>query len=599
MQELAMQELAGNTGTSDTPPGWWMYHGDAGHSGYVGRDQSQIDSAALAAGQFGVLHTLHLGGPILSVPAIADGFVYVGTANTPGVAQALGGQFHKIALDTGLITATFSWTIDPAERDTHGFCGMGTTPAVVGGKVYFVGFNAKLYCLDAGSLALEWVTDLRNRDMAHNQPVQTFDPAGYPNSEAPPAAGWSSPLVVNGRIYTGIGEGENPGLFSFVFCLDAATGDVIWIFCTNQFRVDTPNQPNQLPAPVVSGLAALPAPFTAEPLQPITMGCSVWGSIAYDADLDLLYCPMGNGVPDQPVPTLGWSNGLMTLKGGTGEFQAFFQIPPESNYRVSDIDVDIGASPMLYTRADGRRVVAVGCKNGSLFVLDAATLDCLNTRQLLPKFTLPGEDEQRIPTVDPHPDAEQQNDNVMNPRIANRQSDESDSENYSGIYSTAAIDPVSGRLFVGIGGNNYHAVAPGIDTETTPFLRALDAQTLDDAWETAEHPYLGNTVTRYTRPVPPLYSNQNESGLSSPAVVNDIVFMSTTWVSIYGFSTVDGRLLFEDLLGRETGALNGGYGYCMGPAIAGNYVVAGGLVFGGDGGVLRIYGLKNGGGEET
>jgi hypothetical protein len=30
----------------------------------------------------------------------------------------------------------------------------------------------------------------------------------------------------------------------------------------------------------------------------------------------------------------------------------------------------------------------------------------------------------------------------------------------------------------------------------------------------------------------------------------------------------------------------------MGPAICGDYLVAGGLVFGGDGGILRIYGVK-------
>ena len=67
--------------------------------------------------------------------------------------------------------------------------------------------------------------------------------------------------------------------------------------------------------------------------------------------------------------------------------------------------------------------------------------------------------------------------------------------------------------------------------------------------------------------------------------------MTTTWVSLYAFSTVDGSLLFQDQLGAQTGGFNGGYGYCMGPAVCGGYVVAGALVFGGDGGVLRIYGL--------
>ena len=44
-------------------------------------------------------------------------------------------------------------------------------------------------------------------------------------------------------------------------------------------------------------------------------------------------------------------------------------------------------------------------------------------------------------------------------------------------------------------------------------------------------------------------------------------------------------------LGEQTGGMNGGYGYCLGPAVWGDYVVAGALVFGRRGGVLRIYSL--------
>ena len=50
-------------------------------------------------------------------------------------------------------------------------------------------------------------------------------------------------------------------------------------------------------------------------------------------------------------------------------------------------------------------------------------------------------------------------------------------------------------------------------------------------------------------------------------------------------------LLWSDDLGMQTDGYSGGYGYCLGPAIWNNYVVAGALVFGRDGGVLRIYGL--------
>ena len=78
-------------------------------------------------------------------------------------------------------------------------------------------------------------------------------------------------------------------------------------------------------------------------------------------------------------------------------------------------------------------------------------------------------------------------------------------------------------------------------------------------------------------------------------VANDVVFMSTTRVALYAFSAADGKLLWSDVenFGAQTGGMSGGYGYCMGPAIAGNYVVAGALVQGGNGGVLNIYALPS------
>jgi hypothetical protein len=71
-----------------------------------------------------------------------------------------------------------------------------------------------------------------------------------------------------------------------------------------------------------------------------------------------------------------------------------------------------------------------------------------------------------------------------------------------------------------------------------------------------------------------------------------VVFMSTTMISVYAFSANDGTLLWQDQLGEQTGGFTGGYGYCMGPAVWQNYVVAGALVYGRDGGILRIYRLQ-------
>ena len=114
----------------------------------------------------------------------------------------------------------------------------------------------------------------------------------------------------------------------------------------------------------------------------------------------------------------------------------------------------------------------------------------------------------------------------------------------------------------------------------------MDLVTLDDIW-----PLDDGDPRRYKNARPPMYTTPSESGLSSPAIVNDVVFCSTTGVSVYAFDAADGTCLWSDQLGNQTLGYSGGYGYCIGPAVSGNYVVAGGLIAGLQGGVLRIYRL--------
>lgn len=560
---------------TQTTQNWWMYHGSPAHGGNAGTG-SALNSTSVASPAFTTLHTLKLQGSVLSVPAVVDGYIYVGVANSLTAPASNGGAFYKIDIAKGEIVNTFNWAIKAEDRDTHGFTGMGCTPAIVDGKVYFSAFDGKLYCLNQADLTLVWVTDLRYADAAHNQPVNNdmgMD-LGYP-----PAAGWSSPVVANGRVYVGMGEGENPLLYGFVFCLDSLTGNVVWIYCTSLLQCGQDNPPNLLPADTVRE-GTLPVGFQVFSGQAVVRGCSVWSSIAYDAELNRLYCTTGNPQPDPStiptLPTLGYSNGLLVLDAGTGKFRGFFQALPESNYRVSDTDVDVGGSPTLFQR-QGKKVVGFGCKNGGYFILDADTLELLSWRQLLPYDN----DGNQLPTVDPH-----SSNSLLNQRISNEDSNKVVGENYSGVFGTAAVDPISQRLFVGLGGPNYHTVSPGLDYTTTPFMRAIDINSLHDAW-----PMDNSNPRRYANVGASMYTNPGESALSSPAVVNDVVFCSTSKVSLYAFNVKDGSLLWSDDLGMQTEGYNGGYGYCIGPAIWGNYVVAGALVMGGDGGVLRIYGL--------
>jgi outer membrane protein assembly factor BamB len=99
-------------------------------------------------------------------------------------------------------------------------------------------------------------------------------------------------------------------------------------------------------------------------------------------------------------------------------------------------------------------------------------------------------------------------------------------------------------------------------------------------------------VNAYTGSTPPMYTNPAECALSLPVVVNDLVFCATTHVSLYAFDAATGTPLWSDQLGMQTLGLNGGYGFCFGPAVWGDYVVAGALVNGLDGGLLRIWSLQ-------
>lgn len=583
---------------------WSQYHGNIYNDGLA--TGSPINSKNVQ----NLKETLlPMEGSILSVPAIVGDYVYVGTANSLGRPGANGGELYKINLKTKETEATFCWTIAQDERDTHGFTGMGNTPAIVNGKVYFLGFNAKLYCLNQSDLSLVWVTDLRNADPDHDQPI-TNDlgtSEGYPV-----AAGWSSPCVVNDRVYCGVGEGENPYLYSFVFCLEAQTGDVDWVFCTCKFEKNRANRPNELPEQVVKQPLPKGSKYSLFCDKPVTRGSSVWSSPAYDDQSGLLYFCTGNPQPDGSLPSAGWSNGLVALDAKTGKFHNFFQALKETLYRPSDTDVDVGGSPLIFDLKENgttTRVVGFGCKSGGYFIVDAQSFKCLKWRQLLPyynydpSFPLPPDapagKNLQIATVDRHTPA---NDHSLFQHPTNEESNVNPGENFSGVFGVGAVHPDSGTIFVSIGGPNYHNVSAGLDTPTTPFMRALNLNDphLEDAWPMeVTHPSQDDpklTLKKYANVGPTMYSTPNESGLSSPAVVNDVVFCSTSKVGVYAFRVSDGKNLWESVLGSETGGYYGGYGYCLGPAVSGNYVVAGGLIKyvdrnkeGYGGGVLAIY----------
>lgn len=513
---------------------WWMYQHDQRHTGH-NSGTSDIESTNVS--HMYLHRTVTVDGPVVTKPSIVDGKVYVGSGKSGGT----GGTLHKINLYTGAVELTLPTT---GSAFYSWVSGIGGSPAIAYNRVYFTGVHGTVYCVNAATFATIWSVSLKAANVGHNQPITN-----------PSADCWSGPVVANGRVYVGCGEGESATTYGFVFCLDADTGNVVWCFCTCKFSGAADNQPNHIPMAVAAPWAA-GAGFTVQANPPET-GCSVWSSCAYDSVHNRIFVGTGNSqYPHTAQPDELYGSGLIALDASTGVFQGFFQPTADDSYWPGDSDIDVPGSPTVFWLG-GQRVVAFGSKNGSFFVLRADTLAPVARRQLLPRTGgsgLPGDRGSGIAAVVPTGGA---------------------GENSYGILATPAIHGGLGRLFVGIGGYNGMAVdaGAGIDQTRTPFMRALNCDDLHDAWPTAVG---SDGVSRYTTATPPMYQSL-EVGLSSPAVVNDVVFVSTSpppfgggSAKLYALSADDGHCLWT------SGALPAGSAsvvFAMGPAIYGNYVV--------------------------
>jgi outer membrane protein assembly factor BamB len=210
--------------------------------------------------------TLSATGSAESLPVITNGYAYVGTGDSDKITGVHGGTLYKIDLKAAQIVRTFHVPLFNVGGDWG--LGMGSAPAVVGGKVYISALDGVVYCLDADTLVSLWSTDLLHPNPGKGQ---------YLDNSNPPAACWTSPLVIDvpsapatsRRVYVGVGQGDTrPGAFGVVYCLDANTGNVIWMFCTNQVDEGQPNRPNYVPprtppaGPRLRSLFSLRSSFT-------------------------------------------------------------------------------------------------------------------------------------------------------------------------------------------------------------------------------------------------------------------------------------------------------------------------------------------------
>ena len=216
--------------------------------------------------------------------------------------------------------------------------------AVWGDSVIFGTLDGYLVSLDANTGEVRWRVDTIDR-----QPRYTITGA---------------PRVVNGRVIIGNG-GADLGVRGFVSAYDAKSGDLEWRFHTVPGNPDDGFENDAMKDAADT--------WTGEWWQ-YGGGGTVWDSMAYDAELNLLYIGVGNGSPwNQKIrsPEGGdnlFLSSIVALRPDTGEYVWHYQTTPGETWDYTAAQHMILAD--LEIAGDSRKVLMQAPKNGFFYVID-------------------------------------------------------------------------------------------------------------------------------------------------------------------------------------------------------------------------------------
>ena len=322
---------------ADAEPGQWMTHGrtygEQRFSPLETIDTSNVSGLGLA--WYADLDT-NRGQE--ATPLMVDGVIYVSTA------------WSKVkAYDAK--TGAELWAYDPVVPGQFGVnacCDVvNRGVAVWEGKVFVGTIDGRLIALDAETGAELW-------------DVVTVD-------QTKPYTITGAPRVVKGKVLIGNG-GAELGVRGYVSAYAADTGAMEWRFYT------VPGNPaDGFEAPILETAAET---WNGEWWR-IGGGGTVWDSIAYDPQTDLLYIGVGNGSPwNHTFRSNGEGDNLflasiVALDPDDGSYVWHYQSSPGETWDHTATQQMIVADLEIDGRA--RRVLMQAPKNGIFYVLDAAT----------------------------------------------------------------------------------------------------------------------------------------------------------------------------------------------------------------------------------
>jgi PQQ-dependent dehydrogenase (methanol/ethanol family) len=280
-----------------------------------------------------------------STPLVIDGVMYVTSA------------WSKVfALDAA--TGRELWVHDPkvpGKVAINACCDVvNRGVAAWNGRLYLGALDGRLVAIEAATGRMVWQ-------------VMTVEPGGrYTVTGAP--------RVIKGKVIIGNG-GAEMGVRGYVTAYDAENGRQLWRFYT------VPGDPSKpFENPVLERAAKT---WTGEWWK-LGGGGTVWDSMAYDPDLDLLYIGVGNGSPwNRALRSPGGGDNLflssiVALRPDTGEYVWHYQTTPGESWDFTATQHMILADLAVDGRE--RKVIMQAPKNGFFYVLDRATGELLSAK---------------------------------------------------------------------------------------------------------------------------------------------------------------------------------------------------------------------------
>jgi len=299
-----------------------------------------------------------------ATPLVVNGIMYTTAAWS-----------HVFALNPK--TGEKIWHYDPKVDKSvaiKGCCGpVNRGLAYANGKVFIGAYDGRLIAIDIKTGKEVWS-------------AQTTD-----TSQSYTITG--APRVVNGKVFIGNGGGEF-GVRGYVSAYDENTGKQVWRFYTVPGHPDKP-QDNPIHNETVKS-------WNGE-FWKLGGGGTVWDSMAYDAEFNLLYIGVGNSSPWNPklrTDSKGdnlFVSSIVALNADTGKYVWHYQTTPMDAWDFTATQHMILADLMI--KGQKRKVIMQAPKNGFFYVLDRETGEFISAKNYVPVNWASGIDKDGRPII--------------------------------------------------------------------------------------------------------------------------------------------------------------------------------------------------------